>query len=110
MIILKPIDTLQAVVYIQTRAGVANKVLLINETTNTSEIVNISVENVSYYQQFTAILALKEGHFYSLCIYNDDDILLHRDKVFCTAQNIETYTINSDTYIAPTDNNIITYE
>jgi hypothetical protein len=54
------------------------------------------------------VLALEEGHFYTMTIKQDSE-LIYRDKVFCTNQTIGTYSVNKDEYVQ-NDQNIIFYE
>ena len=108
MIILKPISTSQVVKFIPTRNGVANKLVVTNETTNVAVTYNITTTSVSFYNQFTKILNLQEGHFYSVTFF-ENDTLVHKDKIFCTAQNVDTYTVNKDEYTVNKEN-IIFYE
>lgn len=108
MIILKPISTQQTLRFIQTREGVANKLVLINETTNEKTEYSVTVSNVSFYNEITKSLTLKEGHFY---VFNlmQGDVVLHSDKIFCTAQDIDAYTVNKDEYVV-NNQDIIFYE
>ena len=112
MIILKPITDLQEVRFIPTRKGDGNNAVITNETTNVSESINLKFQircsACAFYQQFEHIFDLKEGHFYSISIYEDTD-LIHRDKIFCTNQDTDTYSVNKDTYIQNKEN-IIFYE
>ena len=62
----------------------------------------------------TQALALKEGRFYNLTLSNSVGTSIYKDKVFCTAQDIDQsdndyYTINKDTYTSDTtyDNDFI---
>lgn len=108
MIILKPIATAQTVRFIPTRNGIANKLVVTNETTNVAVTYNITTTIVSFYNQFTKILNLEEGHFYNVT-FLVNDTLIHKDKIFCTAQNVDTYTVNKDEYTVNKEN-IIFYE
>lgn len=108
MIILKEIGTAQTFKIIPTRGGVVDKLSLRNETTNEVIDYDIISTSSSFYTLVTEILDLKEGHFYE-ATFTNDDVLIHRDRVFCTNQTIANYTINKDEYIASTDN-IIFYE
>jgi hypothetical protein len=108
MIILKPIATAQIVKFIPTRVGIANKLILVNEITNVSTEYNVTTSVVSFYNQFSKILNLEEGHFYIASFYNNNT-LIHRDKVFCTEQNVDTYSVNKDEYVV-NNQDIIFYE
>lgn len=112
MIILKPIATPQTIKFIPTRDGNANTLIITNETTNEQSTQTITQEIAcyccSYYQEFTVTLNLKEGHFYTLT-FKEDDKLIHRDKIFCTAQSVDSYSVNKDEYVINKEN-IIFYE
>jgi len=108
MIVLKEIGTAQTVQFVPTRRNAGNRLLLTNETTNITTEYSITCTQVSYYLTFSKILALKEGHFYTMVIQQDNE-LIYRDKVFCTNQTIGTYTVNKDQYVQ-NEQNIIFYE
>ena len=112
MIILKPITDLQEVRFIPTRKGDGNNAIITSETTNVSESISLRFQircsECAFYQQFEHEFDLKEAHFYSISIY-EDETLIHRDKIYCTAQDTENYSVNNGTYIAK-QNNIIFYE
>jgi hypothetical protein len=108
MIVLKEIGTAQTVQFVPTRRNAGNRLFLTNETTNITTEYSITCTQVSYYLTFSKILALKEGHFYTMVIQQDNE-LIYRDKVFCTNQTIGTYTVNKDQYVQ-NEQNIIFYE
>lgn len=112
MIILKPITDIQEVRFIPTRMGDGNNAIITSETTNVSESITLNFQircyDCSFYQQFEHEFDLKEGHFYSISIYEDDN-LIHRDKIFCTNQNTDDYSVNNNVYIQNKEN-IIFYE
>jgi len=108
MIVLKEIGTAQTVQFVPTRRNAGNRLFLTNETTNVTTEYSITCTQVSYYLTFSKVLALKEGHFYTMIIQQDDE-LIYRDKVFCTNQTIGTYTVNKDQYVQ-NEQNIIFYE
>lgn len=113
MIILKEIGTAQTFKIIPTRGSVVNKLSLRNETTNEVIDYDIISTSSSFFITITEILDLKDGHFYEASFYESiptfDDVLVHKDRIFCTNQTIANYTINKNEYIASTDN-IIFYE
>jgi hypothetical protein len=73
MIVLKEIGTSQEIKFIPTRSGVPNELLLKNETTNVQTNQYIDCTNESFYSKFSKIVALEEGHFYSLTINENSD-------------------------------------
>jgi hypothetical protein len=108
MIVLKSSLLAQTVKFIPTRGTTANKLFLKNETTLVEEEYNITCISESFYLKFTKILNLDEGHFYTITIKNNSN-LIYLDKVFCTNQEIEAYSINKNEYVQ-NDQNIIFYE
>ena len=86
----------------------------VNETTK--EIFPFS-ENIKFRDRDTLIIGaddftfLKENTFYSLKVYFENtNEVIYKDKIFCTDQPKETYSINNGEYIAPqiADNTYIT--
>jgi len=82
-----------------------------DEETNTTTSVNIvSVVYGSYITTITAAFNLKENHFYTLSLKDGSDIIF-KDKVFCTDQNIVTFSVNNGQYTSnTTSNTFIVYE
>lgn len=108
MIILQESALAQEVKFIPTRLATANKLYLRNESTNVEVEYAITCTAESFYLKFSKIMALEQGHFYTMTIKNNTD-LVYIDKVFCTNQNIDTYSVNNDQYVAH-NQNIIFYE
>jgi hypothetical protein len=68
MILLKQQATEQIIKFIPTRDGVPNELFLRNETTNVQTNQYIDCTTESFYLKFNEVLDLKEGHFYTLTI------------------------------------------
>jgi hypothetical protein len=68
MILLKQQATEQIIKFIPTRDGVPNELFLRNETTNVETNQYIDCTTESFYLKFNEVLDLKEGHFYTLTI------------------------------------------
>jgi hypothetical protein len=117
MVILKENNLIQRFTFIPTRLSNANRLVITNETTNEVTTKSINVKNVSYYSYFDLVFDfLEQGHVYSVTLQYygllDGKIgyhLAHRDRIFCTNQTIETYSVNKDVYVQ-NDQNIIFYE
>ena len=106
MIVLRPIETAQRLKFIP-REYTATKVVLVDESTNTSAEIAATFEQDKYYLQADITFSLFEGRFYNLTVYNVNDIV-YKDKVFCTSQNVLDYSINKDVYTSNvTDNEYI---
>lgn len=109
MIILQETNQAQLVKFIPTReGGLPSTLKLRNETTNVQTTQVVTSSFVSFYCQFSAVMSLKQGHFYTMELFSGDT-LIHRDKVFCTNQNVSTYSVNQGEYV-PSGGNIIFYE
>lgn len=110
MIILEESVSSQTIKFIP-RYYTGSVMKLTNETTGEILTYSINPVKVEYYHSIDVIVNTKEGNFYSMAIFNDDDELVYRDKVFCTNQDIDSYTINKDEYIEnATNNDYIVYE
>jgi len=68
MILLKEQATEQTIKFIPTRNRVPNELYLRNETTNVQTNQYIDCTSESFYKKFNEVLTLKEGHFYTLTI------------------------------------------
>jgi hypothetical protein len=108
MIVLRESNLAQSVRFVPTRRNAGNKLFLRNETTNVEVEYSITCTQTSYYLTFSKILQLEEGHFYTMTIKQDSE-LIFRDKVFCTNQTIGAYSVNNNEYVQ-NDQNIIFYE
>jgi hypothetical protein len=74
---------------------------LTNESTNvTTSFTNIDAVTNGAYLELTEVFDLKEGVFYNYDITNpNDNDLLYRGRIFCTNQDIDTFSMNKDEYI-----------
>lgn len=82
----------------------ATSMVITDEAENTSVTINITPTIVSYYLSITETLTLIDGRDYTVTIYNGADIV-YKDKIFCTSQSAETYSINNGEYTENTTNN-----
>jgi len=106
MIVLKPIQTSQTLKFIP-REYNANKIVLIDESTNTEVEIIATFTQDKYYLKSDIIFSLIEGRFYNLIVYNNTNVI-YKDEVFCTTQNALNYSINKDVYTSNvTDNEYI---
>jgi tagatose-1,6-bisphosphate aldolase non-catalytic subunit AgaZ/GatZ len=63
-----------------------------------------------YYDTLEAEFSLVENHFYILVI-KDGTTIIYRDKIFCTDQNLVTFSVNNGQYVSnSTTNEFIVYE
>ena len=93
-----------------------NVMELTDEQTN--EVFNIVVTSTTtgnYVNTITAdfntsTLELIEGHTYTLVLRNGSNIIF-KDRVFCTAQPLVTFSVNNNQYVSnSTTNEFIVYE
>jgi hypothetical protein len=116
MMVLKSTTSIQEVSFIPTRIPDANYLFITNESTNVETSFKINCKNKSFYTTFKMVFDLEEGHFYSFKIKyygvvdnKLDYHLVSNIKVFCTNQEVDTYSVNKDEYVA-NNQNIIFYE
>ena len=85
--------------------------VLTDDQTNTPVTVAIASQTTGdYVNTLTAIFALEEGHFYDLVLYKNTDIV-YKDRIFCTDQNIVTFSVYNGQYTSnTTSNTFIVYE
>ena len=57
-----------------------------------------------YYMNIAGIFALKEGQQYTFTVYDGTDDV-YRDRIFCTNQDINEYSINDGEYTEAASNN-----
>ena len=93
-------QTLNAIIY----GSNADAIVLRDEETNIEVELNCTFSIDRYYVATSKIFPIKQNKYYTLTILNGTDIV-YRDKVFCTNQTIESYSINKDQYIEHTTNN-----
>jgi len=68
-----------------------------NESTNeVSTFFTVPTTTLKGYLRFSNTYALEEGFFYELTIL-DGSIVIYKDKIFCTNQDIADYSVNVDT-------------
>jgi hypothetical protein len=93
-------QTLSAIIY----GSNANAIVLRDEETNIEVELNCTFSIDRYYVTTSKIFPIKQNKYYMLTILNGTDVV-YRDKVFCTNQTIESYSINKDEYTQHTTNN-----
>ena len=103
MIILKEQVEEQSLKFIP-RTYKATSIVLVNEMTNESTTISSDFYIDGYYLYTTTTFDLIEGNFYTLSILNNNDVV-YKDKIFCTNQNLQTYSINKDAYVQHTTTN-----
>ena len=97
MIILKEQIEPQTITFIPRELN-ATTIVLRNETTNIETTIEADFYLYDYYLTAVEVFDLKENTFYNITIYNNSDIV-YKDKVFCTNQVIEDFTVNENQYV-----------
>jgi hypothetical protein len=109
MIILKELNTAQNL-YATIDGVEADAIVLRDEETNTEETIECVFSIDKYYAVTNLVFPIIENKFYTLTILNGTDVV-YRDKIFCTNQIIEEFSINNNVYTQRTsDNEYIIYE
>ena len=109
MVILKESVLSQTFKFIP-RVYEADTLVLKNETTGVEVVYEITPTIDRYYLVVSEILDLEQNTFYQMTIKNGLEVV-YKDKVFCTNQNVDSYSVNNNTYVSVSSNNdYITYE
>ena len=103
MIILREQNTSQSLTFIP-RVMAATTIVLRNETTNIETTIEVDFYLYDYYLTAVEVFDLKENTFYNLTIKNGSNIV-YKDKIFCTNQANDTYTVNQNQYVSNVTNN-----
>ena len=90
---------------------IPTSMVITDDQTNTPVTVAITSQTQGgYVNTLTATFSLEEGHFYDLVLYKNTDIV-YKDRIFCTDQNIVTFSVNNGEYTSnTTSNTFIVYE
>lgn len=99
MVVLRQSASSQAVRFIPTREGIITKCVLRDETTNVETTYDVTTYSSSYFRYFEKILTLEEGKYYDMELKTSADALVHKDRIFCTNQSVDTYSINNGQYV-----------
>lgn len=97
MIILQELNTSQSI-YIIPRYYFADTMTITNETTKEVIEYSISPLQSNHYMVISTTFDLKEDTFYKVVITYNNDIVF-RDRIFCTNQNVSSYSPNNDKFI-----------
>jgi hypothetical protein len=110
MIVLQETSELQNI-KVTLKSDNVTSLIIRNELTNVSEtIYPDSFVFAGYYTIIQAILPIKENQNYQLTIVDGLNVVC-RERIFCTNQTTEDYSINNNEYTEHSSNNdFITYE
>ena len=110
MIILTTSTNDQTFVFIP-RSHTFDYVGITDEQTGVTTQITVYTHTVGdYYDTFEAEFNLVENHFYDLVFINGA-VVVYKDRIFCTNQNDNTFTVNNGQYVSnSTTNEFIVYE
>ena len=110
MIVVKEQLTSQTFNFIP-RYGTPVTLELTGENTNVTQVVAGTFTAGDYVYQFTAILPTEENRFYWMVLKDANGDLVLKERIFCTNQPIDTFSVNNGGYISnQTTNDFIMYE
>jgi hypothetical protein len=117
MIVLTPSGSQQTFYYVPRVLGNANAQLNVTMII-TDEQTNTPVSTQAHYVGFGDYIntiahtfSLIEGHFYTLELKNPNNDIIYKDRIFCTAQPLVTFSVNNNQYVSnSTTNDFIVYE
>ena len=84
-------------------SGTTYTILIKDETTN-KEVFSSTTTTftaLDYYFQYSSVFTLVENTMYMLKIKDGTNVIF-KDKIFCTNQNVTTYSVNDNEYIKNT--------
>lgn len=99
MIVLKELGTAQDIFFIP-RSYIFDKIVITNETTKAEQEFTVTAMVSGQYGYASLIVDLKELSNYIIKVYQGTTEVYY-DKIFCTNQDIETYSINNGVYQTP---------
>ena len=117
MIVLTPSGSPQTFYYVPRSLGgavaqIPHTMIITDEQTNTPVSTNThSQGSFDYANLITDNFNLIEGHFYTLELKNSTNDIIYKDRIFCTAQPLVTFSVNNNQYVSnSTTNEFIVYE
>lgn len=110
MLILKQDINSQDIRFIP-RSKTYDSLFIIDESTGVETQVTIdTITTGDYFETITATFTLLEDRFYNIEVKNGSNVV-YKDRVFCTNQSINTYSINNGKFTENNSNNdFIIYE
>lgn len=123
MIVITPTSGNKTIKFVMHNFTTDALIIVFRDTAQNSNLLTVTgsslVSKNSYYNELTAnfTTAPVEGRTYEMLIaLASDDIVFHKETIFCTAQSVEDYTINNgvynmkNDYAADVDNEFAYYE
>jgi len=117
MIVLTPSGSPQTFYYVPRVLGqgiseIPVTMVITDEQTNTPvSTINQFYAVGNYVNTIQHTFSLVEGHFYNLELKNSTNEIIYKDRIFCTAQPLVTFSVNNNQYVSnSTTNDFIVYE
>jgi hypothetical protein len=88
----------------------AYSITLRNESTQVETVILPSFYSNEYYLTATTVFTLVENHFYNFTVKDISGNIIYLDKIFCTNQTADDYTINNGAYVNAAASDTIFYE
>lgn len=82
----------------------ADSIVIRDEETNIENEIECVFSIDKYFVSTSVVFPIKENKYYTIII-KDGTNVVYRDKIFCTNQTKETYSINKDQYVEHTTTN-----
>ena len=104
MVILQQSASEQSIRFIP-RTATYDGLFITDDQTNTEVQVTIasSIQG-DYFDTINATFSILENHFYNLEIRNGNTVV-YKDKIFCTNQAVDSYSVNEGKYTSIPSNN-----
>ena len=103
MIVLRATEVEQKV-YFLPRNVVFDRVEFIEKVSRVIQPFAVTPKKEGNYSFIEVTVALEEYKQYTFKVYRDD-IIVYRDTIDCTNQDIDAYSINKDIYVEHDSNN-----
>jgi len=88
----------------------AYSITLRNESTQVETVITPQFYKNEYYLTATSVFTLVENHYYNFTVKDISGNIIYLDKIFCTNQTADDYTINNGAYINAAASDTIFYE
>jgi hypothetical protein len=93
------------------RYGTPVTLELTDENTNDTVLVVGTFTAGDYVYSFNGVLPTKENHFYWMVLKDGGSNIVLKERIFCTNQPINTFSVNNGGYVSnQTINDFIMYE
>ena len=106
MQIIRP-TIVQKISFIPRMGKLGTKIIVHDENANKDYNMAPTFQRKGYRVEAIGIFPIVEGNFYTISVYDNTDVIF-LDRLFCTSQDIETFSINDGVYNAnQTENEFI---